>query len=699
MKTLILRRIQQVRNLGPAAAARVIWSRISARFHGQLLKWRSSVFPPGLGSWREEVVPNRIVPVLELLDDGAAARWCAHRFDLLGSGPVDMNLKTIDPRSDIPRSWSPLFDELRLMLPADYMLIDWQKDPKGGHRWSAKCWHKEIKYGTLDGVDIKWPWELSRLQHLPALAARLASSGPVDRGLLESEIRAEIIDFVMQNPPNFGVNWVCAMDVGIRAANLALSVDLARAAGVTFDEAFLKLVSSTLRDHGRFLVGNLEWHSKLCSNHYLADVVGLLYVASYLTQDRESDEWLIFSGREIVSQVLTQFHAEGTNFEASTSYHRLSSEMAIYGATMMLSNASRCRERVIGWWSGPVRNFHPQPASPPLRSDELHDLGPKLLGEAFEERLRGMASFTVALLRTNGSVPLIGDEDSGRFFRLESGVDPYRDILDHRHLPASAMALFCECRDGDDSREAQWIRHWMGCKELRVFDRKPDNQATWFPSFGLYVWNRNGIRVTFRCGNVGQNGNGGHAHCDQLALTFDIFGEAVIVDSGTGVYTPYPEVRNRFRSAAAHSGIVVDRCEPNDWLPGRWGLFGMNDRSRGIITNLGPDFVEAEHRGYGYTVSRKLRFTKGSVMLSDYIPPDLSGAYMQFVLAPGVLTTIEGGVCYLEPPGSSRRLAIAALDGTLKLGSGTVSEHYGSYSETQIIRVDGRQVEFFVPER
>ena len=124
----------------------------------------------------------------------------------------------------------------------------------------------------------------------------------------------------------------------------------------------------------------------------------------------------------------------------------------------------------------------------------------------------------------------------------------------------------------------------------------------------------------------------------------------------------------------------------------------MTDRSRGRVTTLERDGIEAEHRGYGYRVSRRLRFTNGSVRLSDTVPPDKPGSYMQFVLAPGVRTKVESGVCYLEPAGGSHRLAIVASGGSLKVGTGSVSEHYGSYSDTQIIRVDGREIELFVPK-
>ena len=48
--------------------------------------------------------------------------------------------------------------------------IDWRRDFKTGRRWPLR--HGSllpIAYG--DGSDVKVPWELSRFQHLPLLAA------------------------------------------------------------------------------------------------------------------------------------------------------------------------------------------------------------------------------------------------------------------------------------------------------------------------------------------------------------------------------------------------------------------------------------------------------------------------------------------------------------------------------------------------
>ena len=62
------------------------------------------------------------------------------------------------------------------LIDREYVPIDWQVDFKSGYRWSESCWSQDVSVGHLPGVDIKVPWELARLQHLPQIAIAYALS-------------------------------------------------------------------------------------------------------------------------------------------------------------------------------------------------------------------------------------------------------------------------------------------------------------------------------------------------------------------------------------------------------------------------------------------------------------------------------------------------------------------------------------------
>ena len=99
-----------------------------------------------------------------------------HYFDLLGSGWVQ------NDKED--------------MSCDDYHLIDWQKDFKSGYRYSVNTWYKDIKSGILPGVDIKVPWELSRMQHLPLFAYAYHDENGRSKEKYKREFCNEIIDFI-----------------------------------------------------------------------------------------------------------------------------------------------------------------------------------------------------------------------------------------------------------------------------------------------------------------------------------------------------------------------------------------------------------------------------------------------------------------------------------------------------------------------
>jgi len=126
-----------------------------------------------------------------------------------------------------------------------YAPIDWQLDFKSGHRWREDAWHLDIAFGDRPGVDVKVPWELARMQHLPQLAWAygLAAAGapgfePAQR--YAREVRNQVLDFIACNPPGYGVNWRCTMDVAIRVRVPIATRGEAR--GVKVDAGILEII-------------------------------------------------------------------------------------------------------------------------------------------------------------------------------------------------------------------------------------------------------------------------------------------------------------------------------------------------------------------------------------------------------------------------------------------------------------------------
>ena len=79
---------------------------------------------------------------------------------------------------------------------------------------------------------------------------------------------------------------------------------------------------------------------------------------------------------------------------------------------------------------------------------------------------------------------------------------------------------------------------------------------------GLFVLDGGGTHVVLRCGDVGQNGAGGHAHNDMLSFELSRR-RPIVVDSGTYAYTFDVAARNEMRATAAHNVTIVNGQEIN----------------------------------------------------------------------------------------------------------------------------------------
>jgi uncharacterized heparinase superfamily protein len=114
------------------------------------------------------------------------------------------------------------------------------------------------------------------------------------------------------------------------------------------------------------------------------------------------------------------------------------------------------------------------------------------------------------------------------------------------------------------------------------------------------------MHLSVRCGSVGQNGYGGHAHNDQLSFELSLNGKPLIVDPGTYVYTPLPDERNKYRSTAMHNTLALDDREQNPWPLGVRGLFELRDRCHARVLALGKTHFVGEHCGFGTPHRRTL---------------------------------------------------------------------------------------------
>lgn len=180
--------------------------------------------------------------------------------------------------------------------------------------------------------DVKIPWELSRMQQTFILGEAYRISG---KHTYSKTWCHQVNNWLEKNPFLLGVNWICPMDVAIRAINLVWGIHFFKDDPKTPLAFWEKLICS-LYDHTRYLESNWEFSDKP-NNHYLSDLVGYFYLTSLFSgmpSFKKKQEW---AHGKLTKEFAKQIQPDGTSYEGSTHYHKLVTELYLH--FLLLSNA------------------------------------------------------------------------------------------------------------------------------------------------------------------------------------------------------------------------------------------------------------------------------------------------------------------------------------------------------------------------
>jgi uncharacterized heparinase superfamily protein len=512
-----------------------------------LVRTRRETEPLVPAAARSDAVARRLAEEAPFASEPilAAARAIASgTFDLLGSGPVQVGAEP-----------------------------DWHADFKSGKRWD-RTYSLEIPQTRDQGHDIKVPWEIARLQHLPTLG--LASTLSGEAAFRERGIR-HIASFIEENPVYRGVNWSCTMDVAIRAAQILVSEGYLRGSG---DERFWAEVLKSLVLHARFILDNLE-DGPVRGNHYLSDLAGLYLCGLGLGEFREASRWREFARARLSAEMQRQVTGDGIDFEASLSYHAFVTEMFLFPALLAAEKGS------------------PFP-------------------DPYLKRVESMVDAVATFIRPDGTLPQIGDNDDGRFLIVSQY---HRNRRDWRPLLSLGSYFFRRPEwlplAGDAWVEGAWLLgdgflRWRASSDPSSGTARsaftssagsaavsPGFRCRAFPEAGIYQLGALDVQMVVDAGGVGQGNNGGHAHNDTLAFDLYACGEEVLPDRGTGAYTPDLKQRDRFRSTLAHNTIQVDESEINPFPDEPFRLIPADTpRALGWRQRERYACLRVEHHGY-----------------------------------------------------------------------------------------------------
>ena len=438
--------------------------------------------------------------------------------------------------------------------------IDWHSDPVHGRRAPIVHW-SAVRYLDPAHGDHKVIWEFNRHQHWLELGRAYALTGTRKYYDL---FREQLEGWMRSNPPTMGINWASMLELGFRTISWLWAIGFFAAGALeddASDEPWLvdALLAITRQLH--HIERNLSLY--FSPNTHLTGEALALYAAGCALPGLESSARWTTVGRDVLlREARAQVLGDGGHAELSGHYHRYSTDFYLLALTIA---------RAAG-----------DPLAP-----------------AFEQAARKQARYLRTITDNQGRRPATGDDDGGQLFPICG-----KRAEDCAATLAIASVLLREPHLAVDAapEEAFW---WCGDEASRLADghRVEQWHSKSLTESGYYVSrNPRGDHLLFDAGRLGFL-NGGHAHSDALSIVLTVAGRPLLVDPGTATYTTDPELRDRFRSTAMHSTLLLDgkpQSEPDG--PFHWRRSATARarvwRSTATTRPDGADYMEGTQDGY-----------------------------------------------------------------------------------------------------
>jgi hypothetical protein len=253
-------------------------------------------------------------------------------------------------------------------------------------------------------------------------------------------------------------------------------------------------------------------------------------------------------------------------------------------------------------------------------------------GTEYWNRWTAMLEFIASIMDVAGNVPRLGDADDAVIGRLDPArdFDAFRSLLAigavlindaplRAHFKAKALML-------DD--KTRWLLGDAAALEFSAIAPAPRALGIprrGFPQGGYFILGSDletprEVRIVADAGSLGYLAIAAHGHADALAFTLSVFGNEILVDSGTYTYYAGEQWRSYFRGTRAHNTITVDGQDQS--VAGGRFLWTKHAMIISTVFEAGADLVRlsAAHDGYQrladpVTHTRELSYLKDARVL------------------------------------------------------------------------------------
>ncbi|MGO4852942.1 heparinase II/III domain-containing protein [Phaeovulum sp. W22_SRMD_FR3] len=569
------------------------------------------------------------------------------RFDALAREAVP------EWRAEVARAQAGAWHFLGTDWPQTPLDRLWHLDPSSGLDWPAEPYCFDINYRHQSRLgDIKFVWEVNRLQILPVAAALARADGDTQA----RDFALSLIDsWIAANPPYRGVNWCSGIELAIRAVNILAAVALLGPETLSPDLG-RRLVESL--DAHRFWLARYPSRFSSANNHRIAELAALHILGRCMPDLTGARAEADASWRELMAEALLQIHPDGVGAEQSPTYTSFTLEW------LALSVA-------VG-----------------------RDAGDIVPAEV-TARLTAAATVLHVMADTLGNLPRIGDDDEGRV--LLSGA---AREADYPALILSSLSALLARPDLAPRRDRAHLRQlWLGRADAGAV---PAEGVRHFDAGGYSVV-RSTIagRESILCvdhGPLGFLAIAAHGHADALAVWWHLDDQPVLIDAGTYLYHAGGSIRDRFRGTAVHNTLCLDGVDQSTIS----GAFNWSRKAQARRIARADATIEAVHDGYsgqGVLHHRSITPVADGYEIRDW----LSGtparaeavATLHWLIAPELTLHQEGsGVVLRRDAEAVMRIDAFRADATqnpqpepvpLEIMAAEVSPDFGRRADTQAL--------------
>lgn len=473
---------------------------------------------------------------------------------------------------------------------SDSKKINWHKDPLSNTDIRIQYW-RHYRFNTNSEFPDKSPdpillFKLHTHQHMVRYAqAYLISNNKKYLYKLIDEMK----DWINCFPPGFGYPYLISLNVSQRLITWCFIFSMLKD-DCYFQKNFLSIFIQSIEQQTIFLSKNLSKFG-LTNNFLLSELVAIKFVYStfpFLKKDKASSRDL---DNLLSLELDKQICSDGSSFENSTGYQRFVTELLVI---LCIINEETSQKDIT-----------------------------------YVNYLNGLALSLAKVSSPGGYMPHIGDVSLERAYWFETE----EDILNINDLIAISCTLtnssILKYYSFSKTPSLFWLLGEKGIKRFNLLELvAPIERLNIFPEGGFgsmrsSLLDDDSMHVSFDCGDIGLNGEGGHGHNDFGSFSMSYKKRAIVLDRGTYTYFLSSKSRNEYRSSLSHNMPIVNSLEMSPLGKNLFSIQNIIDaKINQSFSSEDFSFIDLSHSGYmrlnnPTECKRKIALTKNNMLFIE----------------------------------------------------------------------------------